>query len=702
MPLYRDIDLVAIPKTSGDIRPIGVNNIDRKIAAAACNIAMKDLSGDHFENLQYCLEKNGCEKIVHLFSAGMEEHPEFDTFLMDGDNAFNNLCRAAALTEVKKHFPECLPFLRSIYGTKSNAWFTDGSSATPISSQEGVHQGCKSAMWLYAVGTLPFLKGLRNIIGDDGFLAFFADDGNISAPFKTMVACVRYVLHEGPKYGYILKRTKGSYLLGRCGSTARALRRKDYLCSELGLSHSVVKIHPDDVDDDIRLDTRRAYGAKVLGSWIGDSKFIKKQLKAALSELNTQGETIKALTDVQLKYLLLRYCFSAKINYVQRTTPMNLCADFVDGFESIKRDILASIMDNGWDKDTVPDDIWEQCCFNVTDGGLGLRDAISTTPCAFVASVTESLQVVLRQFPHFRDTLTSTMGTSKIGKDFRRCLRFINLSLDEPQRLYSVDDAEKVLAEKAYDKTLQGILHDRVQAHALEQYRVYLKPETHRLAFFTSVSDGNAGRWLDVCPKSDHFSFTSDEFRALLNYRLFLRQPSFIPGSRCSCKSRPELDPLGHHLATACGKGGYRNATHTGLQYGIKDLLSCAGIMARQEEYGCFQGADENSNLRPDLSIWNMPHCPKKVVADIQVTCPVPVRYTNALSVREAQKPGRAADHAHKSKVRKYAEIAAANNLEFQTLIFEFTGRLHFSCERFLKSAISKMAQGNNALSSIE
>ena len=61
------------------------------IAAAACNIAMKDLSGDHFENLQYCLEKNGCEKIVHLFRAVMAEHPEFDTFLMDGDNAFNNL-----------------------------------------------------------------------------------------------------------------------------------------------------------------------------------------------------------------------------------------------------------------------------------------------------------------------------------------------------------------------------------------------------------------------------------------------------------------------------------------------------------------------------------------------------------------------------------------------------------------------------------
>ena len=180
-----------------------------------------------------------------------------------------------------------------------------------------------------------------------------------------------------------------------------------------------------------------------------------------------------------------------------------------------------------------------------------------------------------------------------------------------------------------------------------------------------------------------------------------MKQPCHIVGSKCSCKSRPVLDELGHHLATACAKGGYRNATHTALEYTCKDLLNCAGIMTRREEVGCFRGANENNNQRPDLSIYNMPQNDKKVVADIMVTCPVPVRFTTALSVNQAKKAGRAAEKAHRFKNNKYTGIANANDLEFQALIFESTGRLHPMCEKFLKLAITKMSEGNNKMSSI-
>ena len=111
--------------------------------------------------------------------------------------------------------------------------------------------------------------------------------------------------------------------------------------------------------------------------------------------------------------------------------------------------------------------------------------------------------------------------------------------------------------------------------------------------------------------------------------------------------------------------------------------------------------ADENNNQRPDLSVWNMPNHTRKVVADIQVTCPVPVKFTRALSVSQARQPGRAANVAHRSKTQKYAAVAATNNLEFQPLIFESTGRLHSSCEGFLKAAVSKMSQGNAKLNSM-
>ena len=61
-----------------------------------------------------------------------------------------------------------------------------------------------------------------------------------------MLQVIKYVLEEGPKYGYHLKFTKGAYLMGRCGNCDEALRRKQALV-DIGLSEDIIYIHPDDV-----------------------------------------------------------------------------------------------------------------------------------------------------------------------------------------------------------------------------------------------------------------------------------------------------------------------------------------------------------------------------------------------------------------------------------------------------------------------
>jgi hypothetical protein len=304
-------------------------------------------------------------------------------------------------------------------------------------------------------------------------------------------------------------------------------------------------------------------------------------------------------------------------------------------------------------------------------------------------------------FPQLPGLLNQSHTDSVIVKEFRKALRYISRASDNSLLLTELKDIQSLMEEKREDLTLQGVLTEGVMKAKIKAFKISLEANTHRLAFYISISDSNAGRWLDVCPKSEKFTFSNDEFRSQLCYRMFLKQPCHIAGSKCSCKSRPVLDELGHHLATACGKGGYRNATHTALEYTCKDLLNCAGIMTRREEVGCFRGSNEDNNQRPDLSIYNMPQKDKKVVADIMVTCPVPVRFTTALSVNQAKKAGRAAEQAHRYKNNKYTGIANDNDLEFQALIFESTGRLHPECENFLKLAIAKMADGNNKLSSV-
>ena len=90
-----------------------------------------------------------------------------------------------------------------------------------------------------------------------------------------------------------------------------------------------------------------------------------------------------------------------------------------------------------------------------------------------------------------------------------------------------------------------------------------------------------------------------------------------------------------------------------------------------------------------------------KTVCDVQVTCPVPINAINRLSRTQALKNGRAAQLARTQKESKYRRICMINNLEFQALIFESTGRMETSCELFCKRAISYMARGDNTKCSI-
>lgn len=122
----------------------------------------------------------------------------------------------------------------------------------------------------------------------------------------------------------------------------------------------------------------------------------------------------------------------------------------------------------------------------------------------------------------------------------------------------------------------------------------------------------------------NYFRFSNDEFAALLCYCYFIRQPSFIPGSRSNCKRSPLLGERGHQVITSCGNGAYKRATHDGVPFCIKDWFNSCGIKTRLEEHICFREADEDNNFRPDIFIFNLPGTDMKVVADVQNIFPIP------------------------------------------------------------------------------
>ena len=89
---------------------------------------------------------------------------------------------------------------------------------------------------------------------------------------------------EGTKYGYYIKRNKGTYLLGRCGSYEQAREKKQHLINRFGFEESLIHLHPSDVALAPGLDQNWSicnhnYGAKVLGTWVGTPEYIQSWLR---------------------------------------------------------------------------------------------------------------------------------------------------------------------------------------------------------------------------------------------------------------------------------------------------------------------------------------------------------------------------------------------------------------------------------------
>ena len=694
--LFRDTELFAVAKGTDDIRPIGMGCMDRKIASIVCqkHSLVRNFNKKHFKDTQCCLQKLGCEKIIHAFREALSAHPERDTFAMDASNAFNSCNRQICLLQIKMHFPSLLPMMRMIYGQQSNAWIhcnQDGVKA--IASKEGSHQGCVHGMWMYAMGLQPFVERIQSL-AREGFTKFYADDGNINANFDDMIKLIEYIKREGPKFGYNINLSKGTYLLGRTGDPAVAAARRDQLIAA-GIKEDIIKIHP---DDDPQASAR--YGCKILGSYIGSDEYVKQGLQKKIDDdLKREAELLCEFPNQQVKFLILKWSLCQKANFIFRTTPPPLVQDFIHHFTALKRNVLASILK--FPNNNIPDIIWEQACLNVSDGGLGLQDAMQVSKGAYVASVAECAEFVDGVFPGYKDNIKDPGHNT--GHLMTECLRDINSIVTGAAdygggtyKLIKFEDIDNAL--ETLDKsegTLQCYLnnwHKEARIKKFEQDLVQ-SPEDHcRLAWFVSLRCSFAGKWLDTCPKTDKFTLSNTLFISALRYRLMLEQPTVSPGSRCTCSRRPVIDSLGHHLATHCGKDGFRNKTHDSVVLVLKEMLNRASLVTRREELGCFREADPNSNERPDLSVLNFPEM-RKLVIDVQVTCPVPG--DKSLTKAQAATPSRAANAAYQRKKSKYADLCDANNLEFLPFIIESTGRLHGEADKFFKKVVSIMSDNS-------
>ena len=694
-PLYRDSEAFVVPKGEDDLRPLGNTNLDRKIASA---IILSNNRADilsFLKNTQFCIDRLGTEKCIHALRAAFETEDNNDHYFLDAQGAFNRSSKKRALLIAKTHFKDLYPFLFMLYGTQAKTWFFGlKEGIKDIDVREGAQQGCTLGMLLCALAFHPFIGKLHEKAGPNGQAPFFADDGNISAGYDNMLSCIDYIIEDGPTYGYILHLEKGTYLMARRGSFLTASEHKSTLIQR-GINPAIIRMHPDDcaMDPDLAispLDAAEAYGAKVLGSYIGSDEFISAKLEFELEKLSDEAAKLVLYDDLQQRYLFFRFCFCQKINHNLRTIPPRLTLPFVRGFDDLKKTILCSLIDQ-FSKDSIPDWLWTQSCFSTKNGGLGLQTSSHTAHAAYVASIIDCLPSTEIRCPDITrknvDHITS----------LHRSISYISECTNSEPALTL--DSLRALSLQRETYLLQQELSSRMEVAFCKTFADTLI-DPKQLGWYTSVSNDMASRWLNVSPKHKHFTYKSNAFKVLLRYRLFLSQHGVRPGLRCDCnttRTPPLVDSHCHHLITGCPKTGCGIKIHHAQANTFKELGNMFGIMSTREENGLFR--DANGDIipkRPDVSYHDRPGEHPIHLLDISNTSPIPilgVAANNAYNRDIAMLEGYQAEIRYTEKITTYNALANQNGHKFVPIIFETTGRMHSKSLAYIRSL---MHQANN------
>ena len=387
-----------------------------KVRPIALGIVLRSLASKFVLNSQLCrqvnhsylgkLQKginisNGLEQVIHLVNYGRHRNHSLNFLKTDFQNAFNSVSRLAILSEVKARFPSAYPLVHAMYANPSDlAVFAETShrgSCMFIPSQTGSQQGDVLGSLTFSLGAHPFFLKLEALLQDTpgSIVKAYIDDGNFLLNDDQLLAVLRLILQDGPSVGIILRRDKTEVLLGDHQSDAAAQAFKELLVDpdgEFRLADDHVLLHPG--NDPTALPAK--YGTVVLGSPIGDPEYVSAFLDAKLIELKAEAVRLCEFPDPQIKFLLLHYCFNAKITHLMRTIPPGMMQSFIQGFNGLVERILSSVLSQ---EGPLPLNASTQAALRLKSGGLGLGVHPLTSSCAFAASFLSTLGSNLEVFP---------------------------------------------------------------------------------------------------------------------------------------------------------------------------------------------------------------------------------------------------------------------------------------------------------------
>ena len=190
--------LIPLDKSNGEVRPIGVREVIRRIIGKGVSrVRKKDLI-DACGATQVCAgHKSGSEAAIHAMHNIFESDETDAALLIDPSNAFNSLNRAAALHNIRVLCPMIAIYAINTYRAPARLFVIGGKE---LLSSEGTTQGDPLAMNLYAISLQPLiiLLGIRSSAKQ----CWYADDATGAGALTDIRKWWDELLAAGPALGY--------------------------------------------------------------------------------------------------------------------------------------------------------------------------------------------------------------------------------------------------------------------------------------------------------------------------------------------------------------------------------------------------------------------------------------------------------------------------------------------------------------------